>query len=68
MIEDYFKPQAIGLDGGQITINSSWTPRNSRGSEVEVQGSYTFQFVTGGLLSGVGIVPLTATSTRIMLN
>ena len=48
-IEDTVKANAIGLDDADITVAEVWADTDrARGSQVEVDSTYTFRFIVGG--------------------
>jgi Flp pilus assembly protein TadG len=49
-IEDTVKANAIGLEDADITVAAAWADFDrARGTQVEVDSTYTFRFIVGGI-------------------
>ena len=62
-ITNYIKREAVGLDPGAITVNTTWSPDNNTGSTVQIQVQYAFQPIVPYMPSG----PLSFSTTSRML-
>lgn len=60
------RSRAVGLVAQDITVTSSWPAgNNGRGSEVQIQATYTFRPIASTLLGGVTIPLAAGTRARI---
>jgi Flp pilus assembly protein TadG len=59
---------SVGLDPTRLTVNTTWTPSNTRGAEVQVRSQYTFPFVSGSLITKQSTINITSTSRMIVAN
>ncbi len=62
------KGNVIGLDPSRVTVTTTWTPDNERGSRVDIQVTYPFELVTGTLILPQGALHLRARSRMIVAN
>lgn len=67
-VADVARRNAIGLDNASITVNVTYDAVNKQGNTVQVQVSYPFQFVTGGLVVQQSMVNMSSTARMIVLN
>jgi hypothetical protein len=67
-IEAVVKANAVGLDGSEISVLTSWDPSNEPGSVVEVQVRYPFRLVVAPLILAQDTIQMGSTSRMIMAN
>ena len=67
-VADIAKLNAIGLDSNSVTVNVTYDSANAQGNVVQVEVSYPFQFVTGGLIVSQSQVDMKSTARMIVLN
>ena len=49
-IQNVVASHALGLDSGLLTVNTTWSPDQTPGSEVTVDATYNFSFVAAPLI------------------
>ncbi len=58
-----------GLDPSLLTVTKTWTPDNSRGSQVEITVSYPIDLIAAPIFKGsYGRINVSATSALTVLN
>ncbi len=67
-IKQIAKASAPGLDPTAMTVNVSWLPDNSRGSNVKVDVSYDHNFLAGALLGLGDNVKVKRSSCMLVIN
>ena len=67
-IEAVVKANAVGLDGSEISVLTTWDPANEPGSVVEVQVRYPFRLAVAPLILAQDSIQMGSTSRMIMAN
>ncbi len=67
-IEEIARAAAPGLDPQALSVDVTWSPDNSRGSNVIVKVEYDHSFLLGELLGMADMVTVKRKSTMLVIN
>jgi Flp pilus assembly protein TadG len=67
-IKEIAKKNAPGLDPDELIVNVTWSPDNSRGSNVKVRVAYDHNFLVGEFLGLANLVTVARESTMLVIN
>jgi len=67
-VTDVVRQNAIGLTGSDVGVTVSYDTANKQGSVVQIEVSYPFRFISGGIIGGRSSIDMKSTARMVVLN